>query len=259
MDYIRRMPLFSRTLCVAASATTVLVFSRVLPVDKVFFNAARVRSSYEVWRLLSTFLYAGAPWRNGWLIFIHLLTLFQVTTALEEDCFLTRPADFAWQATVAGSAIVLISIPLRTAILFPALLTAFATVLAVTTSRAHITFAQGFLSLPPSWIPPALVILQVCIFGSALAALPTLSGVFVGYIWALLLQRYPKVLAAPSIFKSALPDQPDKQWTTRDESKKPAPRFGARTWDDINPAGHARAGPHVTRSNFRDMGCATCG
>ncbi|EJD50972.1 hypothetical protein AURDEDRAFT_160113 [Auricularia subglabra TFB-10046 SS5] len=262
-ELVKALPPFSRALCVAALSTTVPVVFGLLPFGQVVFNAHLIKARYEAWRLLSTFLYVGAarPWAGGgWLALLYLYLLGQVIVTLEEDFYPTRPADLCWQALLAGSAIIAVNIPLHTILHFPALLVAFSTVLAAVSARRHISFIQGFLTIPTHWLGPMLIVLQVAAAGSAYAALPGLSGLVIGYLWALLIQRKSPVLAAPIHVQFLFPEQPDKPRFYAKPDKTAPPRFGMRTYNDINTAAHARPGSRITRTNFRDMpACASCG
>ncbi|KZW01609.1 hypothetical protein EXIGLDRAFT_717187 [Exidia glandulosa HHB12029] len=255
------MPQFSRALCLAAFCTTIPALWYLVPIRSLVFDHELVRHRYEAWRLFSSFLYAGPEflWRRcSYLALFYIYVQWQVASTLENDHYTTRPADLAWQTLIAGSAIIMLNIPLHTPILFPQLLIAYAALLASLSARSHLTFAQGFLSLPVHTVAPALVIAQIMVAQELSAVLPTLSGLLVGYAWAWLLQRRPKALAAPSVLQTVFPDQPEKQRFSGNGPKDAPPRFGARTWDDVNLAANARAGPRFTRTNFRDLGCGSC-
>ncbi|KAH7098339.1 hypothetical protein BKA62DRAFT_744476 [Auriculariales sp. MPI-PUGE-AT-0066] len=248
MTSLLQLPPFTRALCVAVAATSV----------PVVFDSKLTMTQYEVWRPISTFLYAGPG--SGWLCMWYLFFLQRVVGAVEQDRFVTRPSDLLWQAFLASSAILTLNIPLSQGFYFPALLMAFSSFLYTSSFRTHLDIFEGFVNIPTVFVVPCLLIFEVGRAGHASAALSPLAGALVGFLWAQAVKSKSPMLTAPGVLQYALPDQPEPQnW--RDEKPSAPPRFGARGISDLSKASQIRPGPKLSKThNFRNIpACGSCG
>jgi len=179
---LSKIPPVTRTLILSTLGVTLPCLLRVLSPYKVLFVPELVLQG-EVWRVLTAFLYGG----SGITFLFDLMTLYRNSTALEEGQYSGRSYDYAWHMLIAAGVLLGINLPLSTYLFSHSLLLTLVTLLSRLTPDAPINL-MGLLSLPLKYLPFAMLLMDAVMAGP-LEAGRGLTGVIVGFGWALALER----------------------------------------------------------------------
>ncbi|URE08657.1 hypothetical protein MUK42_23577 [Musa troglodytarum] len=90
-EWYKQMPLITRSYLTAAVATTLGCSIEILSPYSLYLNPKLVLQQYEIWRLVTNFLYFG---KMDFDFLFHMFFLARYCKLLEENSFRGRTADF---------------------------------------------------------------------------------------------------------------------------------------------------------------------
>ncbi|KAJ7551860.1 hypothetical protein O6H91_06G032700 [Diphasiastrum complanatum] len=214
-EWYKQMPIITRSYLTLSVLTTVCCALEVISPFNVYLNPIRVVKHYEVWRLLTNFLYFG---RLDLDFLFHMFFLGRYCKLLEETSFRGRTADFLYMLIVGGSF-------LTTIVLSGGLFSfasPFADILFLSNSLAfmmvyvwskrnpfvHMSFL-GLFSFTAPYLPWVLLGFSVMVGSSPWV---DLLGMAAGHVYYFLEDVYPlmtgrRVLRTPNIIKALFPEE----------------------------------------------------
>ncbi|XP_054921662.1 derlin-2 isoform X4 [Dermacentor andersoni] len=104
-----QVPVITRTYTAACVLTTAAVVSSgiehldIISPFQLYFNPTLIIKHYQVWRLITTFLFFGTL---GFAFFFNMLFTVRYCRMLEEGSFRGRTADFFYMFLLGGSLII---------------------------------------------------------------------------------------------------------------------------------------------------------
>uniref|UniRef100_A0A3Q2R3H2 Derlin n=1 Tax=Fundulus heteroclitus TaxID=8078 RepID=A0A3Q2R3H2_FUNHE len=105
-EYLQ-IPVVTRTYTTACVLTTVAVQLQVVSPFQLYFNPELIISRYQLWRLITSFLFFGSP---GFGFLFNIIFLYRYCRMLEEDSFRGRTADFVFMFLFGGILITLLGL-----------------------------------------------------------------------------------------------------------------------------------------------------
>ncbi|KAM4577826.1 derlin-3 [Fundulus diaphanus] len=105
-EYLQ-IPVVTRTYTTACVLTTVAVQLQVVSPFQLYFNPELIISRYQIWRLITSFLFFGSP---GFGFLFNIIFLYRYCRMLEEDSFRGRTADFVFMFLFGGILITLLGL-----------------------------------------------------------------------------------------------------------------------------------------------------
>lgn len=205
-EWYTQLPPITRSYVTLSVLTTAGCAMEIITPFNVYYNTQLIFRKYELWRLVTNFLYFGSL---GLDFVFHMFFLLKYSKALEEDSFRGRSADFLWMLMVGASVPMLIA-PFANVQFLGASLTYM---MVYVWSRRH-PYVQlsflGVITFTAPYLPWVLLGFTVMLGSSPVV---DLLGMVAGHIYYFLEDVYPqmsgrRVLATPSIIKALLP-QPD--------------------------------------------------
>ncbi|XP_013870073.1 derlin-3 [Austrofundulus limnaeus] len=199
------IPVVTRTYTTACVLTTAAVQLEVITPFELYFNPELIIRRYQIWRLITSFLFFGSL---GFGFIFNIIFLYRYCRMLEEDCFRGRTADFVVLFLFGGFLITLLG--LFVDIIF--LGQAFIAMLVYVWSKRHPLTPISFLGLL-SFRAPLLP--WVLTGGSLLlgnAVLVDLLGIAVGHVYYYLEDVFPnrpggrKLLTTPELLRLMFDD-----------------------------------------------------
>ncbi|SGY21890.1 BQ5605_C016g08289 [Microbotryum silenes-dioicae] len=164
MDEIRKIPPVTRTLVGGVLAVTLPCLLQLLSPYKVIYVQALVFQKFELWRLVTSFLYGG----SGLPLLFDTFMLFRGLNDLEESHFQRRTADFVWALIIIAGGVMGTNYPLRTMVFFRPFLLAVTHLWAQTNAQNRVSLF-GIINLPAPYFPFALILLDLVQAGPSLA------------------------------------------------------------------------------------------
>ncbi|PRP88163.1 hypothetical protein PROFUN_03986 [Planoprotostelium fungivorum] len=214
-DWYKNLPVVTRTYTTACFLTTLAVYLDLVSPLQLYLNLPLVWSNFEVWRVITNFLFYD---RMGINFIFHMFFLVRHSKLLEEGSFRGKTADFLYMYIFGGFVLVTLMAlshispvlsGLRVMFLAPCL--AFMVVYVWGRRNPHLTLSLfGLFNFTAPYLP--WVILG---FGFMLGQPPALDllGIVAGHFYYFFADVYPqtsgrRVLKTPGILR-ALFDQPD--------------------------------------------------
>ncbi|XP_047449086.1 derlin-2-like isoform X2 [Mugil cephalus] len=196
-----QIPVVTRAYTTACVLTTAAV---------LYFNPDLIIRRYQVWRLVTSFLFFGSL---GFSFVFNIIFLYRYCRMLEEDCFRGRTADFVFMFLFGGIMMTLFG--LFSNIFF--LGQAFIIMLVYVWSRRHPLIRMnffGFLNFQAPFLPWVLMGFSLLLGNSIVV---DLLGICVGHMYYFLEDVFPnqpggrKLLMTPELLRAIFdrPEDPD--------------------------------------------------
>ncbi|XP_017283350.3 derlin-3 isoform X2 [Kryptolebias marmoratus] len=201
------IPVVTRTYTTACVLTTAAMQLEVISPFQLYFNPELIIRRYQIWRLVTSFLFFGSL---GFGFIFNIIFLYRYCRMLEEDCFRGRTADFVFLFLFGGILITLLG--LFANIFF--LGQAFIVMLVYVWSQRHPLLRMNFFGLLSFRAPLLPWVLMGCslLLGNSVAV--DLLGICVGHVYYFLEDVFPnqpggrKLLTTPELLR-VLFDQED--------------------------------------------------
>lgn len=219
------MPVVTRAYTTACVITTLAVQLDLVSPFQLYFNPILIVEQYQLWRLITTFLFFG---NVSFSFFFNMIFTYRYCRMLEEGSFRRRTADFVMMFIYGG--IAMISIAFAIDLLF--LGHAFTIMLVYVWSRRNpfvILNFFGLLNFPAPYLPWVLL-------GFSLLLRNTISvdivGMAVGHVYYFAEDVFPRlrggfrILETPPILKVLFDERPEES----DYTPPPEDRPGGFNW-----------------------------
>ncbi|GAB5579329.1 derlin-3 isoform X2 [Prionailurus iriomotensis] len=213
-----QVPAVTRTYTAACVLTTAAVQLELLSPFQLYFNPHLVFRKFQVWRLVTNFLFFGPL---GFSFFFNMLFVFRYCRMLEEGSFRGRTADFVFMFLFGGVLMTLLGLLGSLFFLGQALTVMLVYVWSRRNPRVRVNFF-GLLTFQAPFLPWALMGFSLLLGNSILVdllglipsplqVLPTSGpGIAVGHIYYFLEDVFPnqpggkRLLLTPSFLKLLL-------------------------------------------------------
>ncbi|XP_013778994.1 derlin-2-like [Limulus polyphemus] len=226
-----QIPPVTRAYTTACVLTTLAVQLDIVSPFQLYFNPDLIIKHYQIWRLVTTFLFFGTL---GFNFLFNMIFTYRYCRMLEEGSFRGRTADFFFMFLFGG--IVMIIIALFINLLF--LGQAFTIMLVYIWSRRNPYIRMNFFGLmnfQAPFLPWVLLGFSVLLGNSVMV---DLMGIAVGHLYYFLEDVFPnqaggfQILKTPCLIKYLFDSAPD------DPNYNPLPedRPGGFAWGaDVPP------------------------
>nr|CAD7453933.1 unnamed protein product [Timema tahoe] len=214
-EYLQ-MPVVTRAYTTACVITTLAVQLELVSPFQLYFNPILIIKQYQLWRLVTTFLFFGTV---GFNFLFNMIFTYRYCRMLEEGSFRGRTADFVMM------------------FLFGGICQAFTIMLVYVWSRRN-PFVRmnffGLLNFHAPYLPWVLLGFSV-LLGNAIWV--DLMGMAVGHIYYFIEDVFPnqrggfKLLHTPQILKTLFDGQPHDP----DYTPLPEDRPGGFDWGERPP------------------------
>ncbi|XP_026177977.1 derlin-2-like [Mastacembelus armatus] len=205
-----QIPVVTRVYTTACVLTTAAVQLEVITPFQLYFNPDLIIRRYQIWRLVTSFLFFGSL---GFSFVFNIIFLYRYCRMLEEGSFRGRTADFVFMFLFGG--IVMTLFALFANVLF--LGQAFIVMLVYVWSRRHPLIRMNFfglLNFQASFLPWVLMGFSLLIGNSVVV---DLLGIGVGHVYYFLEDVFPKqpggrkLLLTPELLRVMFdrPEDPD--------------------------------------------------
>ncbi|CAE6502894.1 unnamed protein product, partial [Rhizoctonia solani] len=201
-----RIPPVTRFMLTATVVISSLAMLGTLPANSVMFDPHSTFQGGEIWRAFMTWFYS--PSSEFFLFLIGVYLLYHSALNLEINLFEGRSADYAWQITLSAILLMVVNIPLKTAILSGPLLQFLIYRDSCGTKNPYISVLD-LVHIPRRYLPWVMLALDA-IMGGPRHFCRSLTGVLIAHIWFILVPR-------PNVLHMA------ESKTDDDERKKPSP------------------------------------
>ncbi|KAE8255993.1 hypothetical protein A4X13_0g2846 [Tilletia indica] len=176
MDELNKIPPVSRFIILGTLGLTVPVILKLISPSPFVFYLPLIRSHFQFWRPFTSFFLAG----SGIQLIFDLIALFRSSTALEEgEPFYRSSSTYAWTLILTNALIVLLNIPLGSALHFRPMLYAITTFW----SRAYQSDSVnmfGIVNVRAPLLPYTYLILDVLMAGPHMA-IQSGTGILAAY------------------------------------------------------------------------------
>ncbi|KAL0272068.1 UNVERIFIED_CONTAM: hypothetical protein PYX00_005181 [Menopon gallinae] len=225
-----QMPLVTRAYTTACVITTIAVQLELVSPFQLYFNPILIFKKYQLWRLITTFLFFGAI---GFNFLFNIIFTYRYCRMLEEGSFRGRTADFIMMFLFGGVSMIFFGF--FADLLF--LSQAFTIMLVYVWSRRNPFIRMNFFGLinfQAPFLPWVLLGFSV-LLGNAFWV--DLMGMVVGHIYYFIEDVFPnqrggfKLLPTPQILKTIFDEGPAE----RDTTPLPEDRPGGFNWGERAP------------------------
>ncbi|XP_019618806.1 PREDICTED: derlin-2-like [Branchiostoma belcheri] len=209
-EYLQ-MPLITRAYTTASVLTTIAVQLDIITPFQLYFNPDLILYQYQVWRLVTNFLFFGTI---GFNFLFNMIFTYRYCRMLEEGSFRGRTADFFFMFLFGGTLMMIFAYFVNLVFLGQA----FTIMLVYVWSRRNPYVRMNFFGLLNFQAP----YLPWVLFGFSLllgnSVVVDLLGIAVGHIYYFLEDVFPeqpggfKILKTPGILKwifDAPPEDPN--------------------------------------------------
>ncbi|XP_075220931.1 derlin 2 isoform X1 [Lycorma delicatula] len=207
-EYLQ-MPVVTRAYTTACVITTLAVQLDLVSPFQLYFNPILILKQYQVWRLLTTFLFFGTV---GFNFFFNMIFTYRYCRMLEEGSFRGRTADFVMMFLFGGFCMVLFAFFIN--LLF--LGQAFTIMLVYVWSRRNPYTRMNFfglLNFQAPYLPWVLLGFSVLLGNTVWV---DLMGMAVGHLYYFVEDVFPnqrggfRLLGTPQFMKSLFDAQPEE-------------------------------------------------
>lgn len=232
-----QMPVVTRTYATACVVTTLAVQLELITPFQLYFNPELIFQRYQLWRLITNFLFFGTI---GFNFFFNMIFTYRYCRMLEEGSFRGRTADFVFMFIFGGAIMTIIALFVNLVFLGQA----FTIMLVYIWSRRNPFVRMNFFGLLTFKAP----FLPWVLFGFSLmlgnSVMVDLIGIAVGHVYYFLEDVFPeqpggfRILKTPGIMKAifdAAPEDPNYQPLPEED------RPGGFNWGDGQRVGQAAA------------------
>lgn len=230
-----QMPVVTRTYATACVVTTLAVQLELITPFQLYFNPELIFQRYQLWRLITNFLFFGTI---GFNFFFNMIFTYRYCRMLEEGSFRGRTADFVFMFIFGGAIMTIIALFVNLVFLGQA----FTIMLVYIWSRRNPFVRMNFFGLLTFKAP----FLPWVLFGFSLmlgnSVMVDLIGIAVGHVYYFLEDVFPeqpggfRILKTPGIMKAifdAAPEDPNYQPLPEED------RPGGFNWGDGQRVGQA--------------------
>lgn len=203
LGQIFRVPPVTRCLALSIVLVTLLVYTDTVSPYTLFYSPLFLKR-FEVWRILTSFLYFGKPTLD---VFMHIVFLYRYSRMLEEGC--TGVTEYFWLVLVVSCVLFAVSNIYG----IPTLGTAFsATITYIWTKRNPRAIVQifGFVSFPAFYLP--FILPGFMLLSRKSISIDDILGIAVGHVFYYFKDVYPRwgsnVLATPCWVKRLFGEHP---------------------------------------------------
>ncbi|GLG93262.1 hypothetical protein R5R35_005423 [Gryllus longicercus] len=219
-EYLQ-MPVVTRAYTTACCITTLAVQLDLVSPFQLYFNPILIVKQYQLWRLVTTFLFFGTL---GFNFFFNMIFTYRYCRMLEEGSFRGRTADFVMMFLFGGICMIMFAFFIN--LLF--LGQAFTIMLVYVWSRRN-PFVQmnffGLINFQAPYLPWVLLGFSV-LLGNAIWV--DLMGMAVGHMYYFIEDVFPaqrggfRLLNTPQILKTLFDGHPnDHDYTPLPEDQRP--------------------------------------
>ncbi|CDR99668.1 hypothetical protein [Sporisorium scitamineum] len=172
-------------------ATAILEHTHTISQYQLFYTPSLVFRKFQIWRLLTTFLYFGPL---GLDFIFHLFFFMRYSRMLEENSFGGRSGGRAgYVVLLAFAATCLLILSPLTAQPFLGSPLAFVLVYIWSRRNRHVRLSLfGLLVITAPYLPWSLVILGWLLHGSLKAVMGDIIGIAVGHLYYFLVDVWPR-------------------------------------------------------------------
>eukprot|EP01026_Neomeris_dumetosa_P022783 TRINITY_DN1963_c0_g1_i3.p1 TRINITY_DN1963_c0_g1~~TRINITY_DN1963_c0_g1_i3.p1 ORF type:complete len:272 (-),score=25.18 TRINITY_DN1963_c0_g1_i3:280-1095(-) len=202
-EWYKQLPIITRCYATLSVVTTGACALEIVTPLQLYFNSRLIFQNFEVWRLLTNFLFFG----NLGIDFIfHMYFLVRYSKALEEGSFRGKSADFLWM--LLFGAFIMLSIAPFINVQFLGMSLTF--MMVYVWGRRHQYVQLSFLGLftfTAPYLPWVLMAFSLLLGGSVVQ---DMVGLVAGHIYYFLEDIYPRMsgrrlLKTPGIVKALFP------------------------------------------------------
>ncbi|XP_045174021.1 derlin-2-like [Mercenaria mercenaria] len=227
-----QMPPMTRTYTTACVLTTLAVQLDVITPFQIYFNPDLIFRNYQLWRLVTNFLYFGPI---GFNFLFNLIFTYRYCRMLEEGSFRGKTADFFFMFMFGGLLMIIVALFVNLVFLG----SAFTIMLVYVWSRRNPYVRMNFFGLmnfQAPYLPWVLLGFSLLLGNSVIV---DLMGIAVGHIYYFLEDVFPqqpggfKILRTPGFLKTIFDARED------DPNYNPLPeeRPGGFNWGEGQVAG----------------------
>ncbi|KXJ26931.1 derlin-1 [Exaiptasia diaphana] len=165
--------------------------------------------NFQIWRLLTCFVYYPISPQTGFHYLINLYFLYSYSTRLESGLFDGRPADFLFMLLFNGLVLIIIGFAATLRLLMDPLVLSVLYVWCQVNKETIVQFWFG-MQFKAMYLPWVLAIFNMIIQGGGVMEL---IGIFVGHVYFFLMFKYPqdfggaRLISTPSFFYKYLPNR----------------------------------------------------
>lgn len=234
-----QMPPMTRTYTTACVLTTLAVQLDVITPFQIYFNPDLIFRNYQLWRLITNFLYFGPI---GFNFLFNLIFTYRYCRMLEEGSFRGKTADFFFMFMFGGTLMIIVALFVNLVFLG----SAFTIMLVYVWSRRNPYVRMNFFGLmnfSAPYLPWVLLGFSLLLGNSVIV---DLMGIAVGHIYYFLEDVFPqqpggfKILRTPGFLKSIF----DSREADPNYNPLPEERPGGFDWGEGQPAGAADQRDH---------------
>ncbi|TRZ02221.1 hypothetical protein DNTS_030444 [Danionella cerebrum] len=222
-----QIPAVTRAYTTACVLTTAAVQLELITPFQLYFNPDLILKKYQVWRLITNFLFFGPL---GFSFLFNMIFLYRYCRMLEEGSFRGRTADFVYMFLFGGVLMTLFGVFVNLFFLGQA----FTIMLVYVWSRRNPYIRMNFFGLLNFQAPflPWVLMGFSLLLGNSIVI--DLLGIGVGHIYYFLEDVFPyqpggrKLLATPAFFRILFETPQD------DPNYNPLPEEHGMLWNDQN-------------------------
>ncbi|TKA58122.1 hypothetical protein B0A53_00524 [Rhodotorula sp. CCFEE 5036] len=152
MDELAKIPPFTRSVVGGILAVTLPVLLQLVSPYRIAFLPDRIANHFELWRLVTPFLYGG----GGLNLVFSLIMMYRSLNDLEDGHFAMRLADMTWAFILIGLGIIGLNTPLETPFLFSPFMMAVTHLWAQTNSTRQVNL-YGLITVSAPYFPFAML------------------------------------------------------------------------------------------------------
>lgn len=185
-DWYTQIPIVTRVYLTLAVITTLLCALEIVSPFSLYFNWNAIVNKFEVWRLVTNFLFFGL---FGIEYVFHMFFLVRYCRLLEENTFHGRTADFLFMLMFGGTIMTVLAPFLNVHFLGSAL--SFMMVYVWSYKNEHIQMSfLGVVNFTAPYLPWVLLV-----FAILLGASPVMDmlGLLAGHLYYYLAWEYPRI------------------------------------------------------------------
>ncbi|CAL1540594.1 unnamed protein product [Lymnaea stagnalis] len=224
-----QMPPVTRAYTTACVLTTLAVQLDLINPFQIYFNPELIFQKYQLWRLVTSFLYFGPI---GFNFLFNIIFAYRYCRMLEEGSFRGRTADFFFMFIFGGFFMIIIALFVNLVFLG----SAFTIMLVYVWSRRNPYIRLNFFGLmnfQAPFLPWVLLGFSLLLGNSVII---DLMGIAIGHVYFFLEDVFPqqtpggfKVLKTPNFLKMLLDPAPNQ------EDYNPLPEAGGGFNRGLNP------------------------
>ncbi|MED6266619.1 Derlin-2 [Characodon lateralis] len=217
-----QIPVVTRTYTTACVLTTAAVQFQVITPFQLYFNPELIICRYQIWRLITSFLFFGSL---GFGFLFNIIFLYRYCRMLEEDCFRGRTADFILMFLFGGILITLLGLFANIFFLGQAFIVMLVYIWSKRNPFIRLNFF-GFLNFQAPFLPWVLLGCSL-LLGNPIAV--DLLGISVGHMYYFLEDVFPnwpggrKLLTTPELLRTMF-DGPDGRLFQEEQQERRDPQ-----------------------------------